>query len=142
MAEAKTKATTISVAAYLDAIEHEGRRKDCSRLVALMQRATGHAPVMWGTSIVGFGHYHYTYASGREGDSCIVGFSSRKEAISVYLLPGLDGIEPLLAALGPHKAGKGCLYVKRLDDVQIPVLERLLARAVAEAGRRYPKAAT
>ena len=108
----------------------------------LMKRVTGCPPKMWGTGIVGFDRYHYTYASGHEGDSCVVGFSSRKGDISVYLVAGYDGAEAreLLAQLGKHKIGKACLYVKRLSDIQLPVLERLVMISVAETRRRYPQA--
>jgi hypothetical protein len=140
MYEAKTKPTESSVSAYLDAIEDEGRRKDCKELAKLMTKVTGCKPKMWGTSIVGFDQYHYKYESGHEGDACIVGFSSRKGDLSVYMVAGYEGAEVLLAELGKHKLGKACLYLKRLSDVQIPVLEKLLARAVAKTKRRYPAA--
>ncbi len=140
MYEAKTKPTAASVAAYLDAIDDDARRQDCKALVALMKRVTGNAPRMWGASIVGFGSYHYRYASGHEGDSCVVGFSSRKGDISVYLLAGYEdaGTKDLLSRLGKHRTGKACLYIKRLADVQLPVLEQLVARSVAETRRRHP----
>ena len=138
MAEAKTKATTASVKAYLDAIEDDARRKDCKALVAMMKRVTGCPPAMWGPSIVGFGTYHYKYASGHEGDSCQVGFSSRVSAISVYLHLGETGAAALLEELGPHKLAKACLHLKRLADVQLPVLEQLVALSVTEITRRYP----
>lgn len=138
MYEAKTKPTTASVTAYLNAIEDESRRRDCKALAALMRKVTGCRPRMWGPSIVGFGSYHYTYASGHEGDSCVLGFSSRKADITVYLVPGFAGAEPLLAKLGKHRTGKGCLYLKRLDGVDMAVLEQLLVRSVEETRRRFP----
>jgi len=142
MYEAKTKPTEVSVASFLNAIEDAERRKDCKALVALMKRATGCAPRMWGPSIVGFDRYHYKYASGHEGDSCVVGFSSRKGDISIYLMGIYEdaGAKLLLGKLGKHKAGKACVYVRRLADVQVPVLEQLVARSVADTRRRYPKA--
>ncbi len=140
MYQAKTKPTESSVSAYLDAIEDEGRRKDCKELAKLMTKVTACKPKMWGTSIVGFDQYHYRYASGHEGDACVVGFSSRKGDLSVYMAAGYAGAESLLADLGKHRLGKACLYLKRLSDVQMPVLEKLLARAVAEIKRRYPAA--
>ncbi len=140
MYEAKTKPTAASVSAYLDAIADEGRRKDCEELAKLMTKVTGCKPRMWGTSIVGFDQYHYKYASGHEGDSCIVGFSSRKGDISVYMVAGYEGAEGLLTELGKHKLGKACLYLKRLSDIRLPVLEKLLARAVSQTKRRYPTA--
>jgi hypothetical protein len=140
MYEAKTKPTVASVAAYLDAIEDESRRKDCKELAELMKRVSGCVPKMWGTSIVGFDQYHYRYDSGHEGDSCIVGFSSRKSDISLYLVCGFDALDDLLTQLGKHKIGKACLYIKRLSDIELPVLERMVERALAETKRRYPAA--
>lgn len=139
MYEAKTKATDQNVAAYLDAIEDPTRRADCLALVALMQRVTGCEPVLWGTAIVGFDRYHYRYASGHEGDSAVVAFSSRKGDISVYL-SGYERpeVQALLAQLGRHKIGKSCLYLRRLADVEMPVLEALVADSVAEVKRLYP----
>jgi hypothetical protein len=136
MAENKTKMTEASVEKYLSAIEDETRRKDCEALAKLMARATKEKPKMWGTSIVGFGTYHYKYESGREGDSCMAGFSSRKGDISLYLLASFPGREELLSKLGKHKAGKGCLYIGKLSDVDPKVLEQLVARSVAERKRR------
>lgn len=140
MYDAKTKPTVASVAAYLDAIEDEIRRKDCKELAELMERVSGCAPKMWGASIVGFDQYHYRYDSGHEGDFCIIGFSSRKSEISVYLVSGFDDSDDLLAQLGKHKVGKACLYIKRLSDIQLPVLERMIERSLAETKRRYPAA--
>ena len=139
MAELKTKQTDASVDEYLNAIEDAGRRDDCRALAALMRRVTKYEPKMWGSSIVGFGSYHYKYESGHEGDSCLAGFSSRKAEISLYLMPGLQARETLLAALGKHKAGKGCLYIKRLSDIDVRVLEKLIRESVAELRRRYPR---
>ena len=139
MAENKTKATEASVERYLSAIEDEARRKDCEALTRLMTRATKEKPKMWGTSIVGFGSYHYKYESGREGDSCLTGFSSRKGDISLYGLASCPGQEELLAKLGKHKLGKGCLYLRNLSDVDLKVLEKLVAGAVAEKKRHHGK---
>jgi hypothetical protein len=138
--EAKTKPTAASVADFFGAIADPERRRDCRELSALMKRVTGCRPRMWGTSIVGFDAYHYRYASGHEGDSCVVGFSPRKGDISVYLVPGYETapVQALLAKLGKHRTGKGCLYVKRLADVDLSVLEKLVALSVAEVKRRYP----
>ena len=136
MAENKTKQTEASVEAYLAAIADETRRKDCMALAELMARASKEKPKMWGASIVGFGSYHYKYESGREGDSCIVGFSSRKGDISVYLMGNFPQREELLAKLGRHKTGKACLYLRKLDDINLEVLERLVACSVAERRRR------
>jgi len=137
MAENKTKAREASVESYFSTIKDEARRKDCETLAKLMTRATKQPPKMWGTSIVGFGSYHYKYESGREGDSCLTGFSSRKGVISVYLVASFAGQEELLSKLGKHKMGKGCLYIRKLSDVDLKVLEQLVARSVAERKRRY-----
>ena len=132
MAENKTKVTDASVQSYLAAIKDDTRRGDCEALVKLMAKATGHPPKMWGPSIVGFGSYHYEYESGREGDSCLVGFSSRKAEISVYGLHSAVKADELLAKLGKCKAGKGCVYIKTLADVDLKVLAQLVASAAAE----------
>ena len=137
MAKNKTKPTRGSVAGYLASITDEERRKDCETLARLMTKATKSPATMWGPSIVGFGTYHYTYESGREGDMCLVGFSSRKEAISVYLMPYFEKKTELLKDLGKHKAGKGCLYIRKLDDVDTKVLEKLIVGSVADLGSRY-----
>lgn len=142
MYEAKTRPTGFSVTAYLAGIADVTRRKDCKALAMLMRRVTGSAPRMWGAGIVGFGSYHYKYASGHEGDSCVVGFSSRKGGISVYLVPGYESAasKALLSRLGTHKIGKACLYLTRLSDIKMPILEQLIVRSVAATGRLYPLA--
>ena len=137
MAENKTKATDASVADYLAAIDDEARREDCQALADLMAKATKQPARMWGASIVGFGTYHYRYDSGREGDTCVVGFSSRKGDISVYGLNAAAGAEELLSKLGKHKAGKGCVYIKRLSDVDLKVLAKLVAGAAAGRKREH-----
>ena len=137
MATNKTQANDASVEAYLAAIEDPGRRQDCAALVKLMSKVTKAPPVMWGSSIVGFGSYHYKYESGREGDSCATGFSSRKGDISIYLVAEGAGQAELLATLGRHKMGKACLYVRQLADVDLKVLEKLVAGSVAEVRRRH-----
>jgi hypothetical protein len=136
MAENKTKQTDASVDNYLAAIDDEARRKDCEALAELMVKATGLPPKMWGSSIVGFGSYHYKYESGREGDMCLLGFSSRKGDISLYGLNAASGREELMPKLGKHKAGKGCLYIRRLSDIDLKVLEKLIADAAA--GKKHP----
>lgn len=137
MAENKTQATDASVESYLSAIEDESRRKDCEALAKLMAKATKQKAKMWGTSIVGFGSYHYKYESGREGDSCLTGFASRKGDISIYLMAGFPGREALFAKLGKHKMAKACLYVRKLSDIDLKVLEQLVAGSVAERKRRH-----
>jgi hypothetical protein len=131
MAANKTKPTKLSVAAYIDALTDEARRSDAKALVKLMQSATGEKPKMWGPSIIGFGSYHYTYESGREGDMPLAGFSPRKAATVLYGITGFRGAEVLLAKLGKHTTGKGCLYTKKLADVDLEVLESLVVKAVA-----------
>jgi hypothetical protein len=131
--ENKTKATEASVTGYLDRIEDETRRKDCKALAQVMKKATKADPKMWGPSIVGFGSYHYKYDSGHEGDACLTGFASRKGDISVYLVPGAPGQKQLLAKLGKHKMGKGCLYIRKLADVDLAVLEQLVTTSVGAA---------
>ena len=132
MAETKTKATATHVDAYLDKIADEDRRRDCKALVKIMKRVTGEKPVLWGPSIVGFGSYHYKYASGHEGDSCLVGFASRKTDLTLYIMSGFDEREGLLKKLGKHKTAKACLYIKRLSDVDPGVLETLIGQSVKQ----------
>jgi hypothetical protein len=131
MAENKTKVTEASVASYLAAIQDETRRKECEALAKVMAKATKQPAKMWGSSIVGFGSYHYRYESGREGDICVVGFSSRKSDITLYGLKAAPRQEELLPKLGKHKTGKGCVYIKRLSDIDLKVLETLIAEAAA-----------
>ena len=137
MAENKTKPTAMSVPAFLDACADETRRSDAKALAKLMQKVTGKQPAMWGTSIVGFDSYHYVYESGREGDMPIVGFAPRKAANVLYGAIGFDGAEALLAKLGKHTTGKGCLYIKKLADVDMKVLETLVKEAVAATRARH-----
>lgn len=131
MAVNKTLPTPADAQAYLSAIEDPVRRADCLALAALMEKVTGEAPVMWGAAIVGFGSYHYRYASGREGDAPLAGFASRKGDISIYLSCDTEARAALLAKLGRHKMGKGCLYVRRLADVDLAVLEELVRDSIA-----------
>lgn len=138
MAENQTKATKASVAAYLAAVKDPLRREDCEALVKLMTKVTKEKPVMWGPGIVGFGNYHYKYESGREGDMCLVGFSSRKGDISVYLMADYEGKAELMKKLGKHKMGKGCLYIRRLEDVDTKVLEKMVGKSVAAVKSGYP----
>ena len=137
MAENKTKPTKASVATYLATIEDEGRRKDCDAVAKLMTKVTKQKPTMWGTSIVGFGSYHYKYDSGREGDMCVLGFASRKADISIYGVVDFPAREKLLAKLGRHKMSGGCLHVRRFEDIDPKVLEQLLVGSVVESKRRH-----
>jgi hypothetical protein len=136
----KTKPTDISVASFVNALVEAAKRSDAKALIGLMKRATGEEPKMWGASIIGFGAYHYTYDSGREGDTVLVGFSPRKPATVVYGVTGSKSAEGLLAKLGKHTTGKGCLYIKKLADVDQHVLEQLIVKAVAEKRTRPAKA--
>jgi hypothetical protein len=125
MAEAKTKLNQASVDDFL-AKTDEDTRRDCYTLMGLMEKVTGEKAKMWGPAIIGFGQYHYKYASGHEGDICKVGFSPRKGNLSLYVLAGAEGQSALLTQLGKHKAGKGCLYIKKLGDVDLAVLEAII----------------
>jgi hypothetical protein len=140
MAEVKTKPTDSSIDEFLARIEDPQKRADSHTLVDLMRRVTGKPPRLWG-SIVGFGSYHYKYASGHEGDSCLTGFSPRKAEFSIYLdgyPENEDDRAALLAKLGKHRMGKGCLYVKRLDAIDIKVLELLIRQSVKRLSSLYP----
>ena len=128
MAELKTKATKSSVTQFLNAIPDDQRREDCKAVVDMMTKATKAKPVMWGPAIIGFGDHEYTGASGKPTKWFKVGFSPRKQALSLYLMGGKD--EQLLAKLGPQTTGVGCLYIKRLDDVHRPTLQKLIADSV------------
>jgi hypothetical protein len=130
MAELKTKLTNASVDAFLNSIQNEQVRQDCWAIVDIMQKATNAIPQMWGSSIVGFGSYHYTYASGREADWMLTGFSPRKQNITLYIMAGFEQYDELLAQLGKHACGKSCLYIKRLSDVDLPTLEKLVQASV------------
>jgi hypothetical protein len=138
MAENKTKPTKLSVAAFVDGVTDQTRRADAKALVKLMQSASGEKPKMWGAAIIGFGSYHYTYESGHEGDMPLAGFSPRKAATVLYFAGGLGNSEALLAKLGKHTTGKGCLYIKKLVDVDQVVLEALVVKAVAAGRKRNP----
>jgi hypothetical protein len=128
MADNKTKPTKISVAEFIDALTDPSRRADAKALVKLMQKAAGEKPKMWGPSIIGFGSHHYVYDSGREGDMPLIAFSPRKAATVLY---GLSASEALLPKLGKHSRGKGCLYIKKLADVDQKVLETMVVKSVA-----------
>jgi hypothetical protein len=138
MPDNKTIATSAPVSDYLSAISDPQRRADCEQLQQLMQDITGCEAKMWGAGIVGFDQYHYRYDSGREGDMCIIGFSSRKNDISIYLVESGQTQDQLLTQLGKHKMGKACLSVRRLADIQLPVLRQLIADSVDAARLRYP----
>jgi Domain of unknown function (DU1801) len=126
MAQNKTTPNDQSVDQFLNTIADERKRQDSFTLLQLMQQVTGLEPKMWGGSIVGFGSYHYTYASGREGDTILVGFSPRKQSLTIYNMGGLDQTDDLLTRLGKHTLGGGCLYIKRLDEIDLPTLQILI----------------
>jgi len=136
MADNKTKPATISVAAFIDAIADPTRRADAKALVKVMQSAAKEKPRMWGPSIIGFGSYHYKYESGREGDMPLIGFSPRKAATVLYNVTASDDSETLLARLGKHTSGKGCLYIKKLADVDPQVLQTMIVKSVAAVRAR------
>ena len=137
MAKMKTTPTQASVDAYIDAVEDAQKRADCRAVAAMMAEVTGAPARMWGPSIVGFGSYHYRYASGREGDFMETGFAARKRAITLYIMAGFSEYGDLLAKLGKHDTGKSCLYVKRLADVDQAVLREMVERSVAWIRARY-----
>ncbi|MFC4633092.1 DUF1801 domain-containing protein [Dokdonia ponticola] len=139
MSDVKTKATNASVEDFLNAVEHPVKRADSFVLLEIMTEITGMAPKMWGESIVGFDTYHYVYASGHEGDWPIVGFSPRKQNISVYIMPGFTNFESLLEKLGKHKTSKSCLYINKLADVNLTILKKIIAQSVAYMKKKYPR---
>lgn len=140
MADVKTKPTAVSIDEFLAKSVDPARHEDCRAIAAMMQKATGEAPIMWGPSIVGFGRYHYKYDSGREGESMLVGFSPRKSDLTIYIVPGFDRYEALLAKLGRHKIGKVCLYIKRLADVDVNVLKTIIEHSVKAMASKRVKA--
>ena len=132
MAEIKTKATTVSVKKFIESVEDEQKREDSFVLVDMMKKITKEEPKMWGPSIIGFGKYEYRYESGHGGEMCVVGFSPRKAAITIYILMGFDKTPELLKKLGKHKVSKACLYIKRLSDIDLKILEELVKMSVKE----------
>lgn len=137
MADVKTKKNTVSVTQFLNSVENETRRKDSKKVLKIMREITGEKPKMWGSAIVGFGSYHYKYASGTEGDWCLVAFSPRKQALSLYIMSGFSGHDTLMKKLGKHKTGKSCLYVNKLEDIDLKVLEQLISKSVAHMRKKY-----
>ncbi len=136
MAELKTKLNNRSVERFLNGISDEQKRQDCFTLLALMKQITRAEPKMWGSSIVGFGTYHYTYASGREGDWFLTGFSPRKQSLTLYIMAGFREFDEVLKKLGKHSTGKSCLYVKRLEDIHLPTLKKLVQQSVKHVGQK------
>ncbi|MET0392864.1 MAG: DUF1801 domain-containing protein [Chitinophagaceae bacterium] len=139
MAEQKTRPTVQPVEDFLNGIADERLRQDCFAVLKLMKKVTGAKPNMWGPGIVGFGQYHYKYESGHEGDMCLTGFAPRKPNIlTLYVLAGFPGQTELLEKLGKHKTGKGCLYLKKLEDVDQDVLAKLISGSVEYLKKKYP----
>ncbi len=130
MSEPKTKPTGESVTAFLDRVEDDRKREDAYAVMELMREVTGEEPQMWGDSIVGFGSYRYRYASGREGDWPLTGFSPRKQNLTLYINSGFEEYDGLMQQLGKHKTGKSCLYIKRLSDLDLDVLRQLVRESV------------
>ncbi|HWT11545.1 MAG TPA: DUF1801 domain-containing protein [Allosphingosinicella sp.] len=141
MAENKTKPTEVGVDAFLDSVPDPQRREDARRLCATMERLSGEPPVMWGPSIVGFGHCRYRYESGREGEMPRIGFSPRAKELVLYLVGGFPRHQALMDRLGKHRTGKSCLYVKRLADLDEEVLQALILEALAHMRETYPEEA-
>ena len=137
MSELKTKVNDADVLAFLNAVENEQQRKDSLWLLEMMSDVTGRPAKMWGTSIVGFGTYHYVYASGREGDWPLIGFSPRKQNISIYIMAGFYNYDALMARLGTHRTGKSCLYIKKIDDIDTAVLRELAEASVSWMRETY-----
>lgn len=137
MAENKTKPTDIDPATFVARVENSTRRDDSEAMLEIMARVSGYEARMWGPAIIGFGRYHYKYESGREGDYMVVGFSPRKANLVIYLMPGYDDLSKQLARLGKHKIGKSCLYLNKLADVDINVLEEMIDISVTRMRASY-----
>ena len=138
MSELKTKPNKKSVKRFLNAIGNEKRKQDAYVLLDLLQELSGKPAVLWGDSIVGFGSYHYKYATGREGDWPVTGFSPRKQNLSIYVMLGFSRYQALMDELGKYKTGKSCLYVNKLEDIDMAILKKLLKRSIADMRKAYP----
>lgn len=138
MAELKTKPSDQSVEAFLNGVADDKKRQDSFTILKLMQEVTGAEPKLWGDNIVGFGRYHYRYASGREGDWFLTGFSPRKQNLTLYIMAGFDQYEAMLAQLGKFKTGKSCLYIKKIEDIDLPTLRQLVQQSVDHMIRTNP----
>ena len=139
MSDLKTGKNDSNVIGFINGIEDEQKRRDCHEVMQIMKEVTGKDPEMWGNSIVGFGSYHYKYESGREGDWFLTGFSPRKQNLSLYIMAGFSQYESLLADLGKYKTGKSCLYIKRLQDVNLDILRKMIDSSVLMIEKKYPK---
>lgn len=138
-AENKTRENDHNVTEFLNSVVDEKKRLDCFTILNLMKEITSYEPKMWGDSIVGFGSYHYKYASGREGDMPLTGFSPRKQNLTVYILPGFERYAALMAKLGKYKTGKSCLYIKSMEDINLKVLGKLVGLSVEELRNDHPR---
>lgn len=138
MSENKTKPTEVSVDEFIADVPHPTRQADARILDAMFRRITGYEPRMWGPTIIGYGQYHYVYDSGREGDSLAAGFSPRKANLSIYIMPGYQDYSEMLSRLGKHKIGKACLYINKLADVDLDVLEELIRAGLKDLDAKWP----
>ncbi|WP_163400329.1 DUF1801 domain-containing protein [Flavobacterium fluviatile] len=138
MAKNKTTETESSVVDFINSVGDEAKRKDAFELLEIMKNVTGFEPKMWGPGIIGFGNYHYKYESGHEGNAPLAGFSPRKDAISLYLNSSFENKEELLSKFGKHKAGKGCIYIKKLTDINLEILKTMISTSVKEIQKLYP----
>lgn len=138
MSDLKTKPNKNSVKAFIDSLENEKRKVDSFTLLKLFKEITKKKPIMWGDSIIGFGSYHYKYASGREGDWPVTGFSPRKQNLSIYIMLGFSNYQDLMEKLGKYKTGRSCLYINKLEDIDTKVLKKLLIQSVNDMKKNYP----
>lgn len=138
MAENKTKATIVNPAEFIADVPHPTRQADARVLDEMFRRITGFEPKMWGPTIIGYGQYHYVYDSGREGDCNATGFSPRKTNLSIYIMPGYEDYSEILGRLGKHKIGKACLYVNKLADIDLDVLEELIRKGLDDLNKKWP----
>ncbi|MEO1254797.1 MAG: DUF1801 domain-containing protein [Bacteroidota bacterium] len=137
MADLKTKLNDQSVTDFVESVEPEWKKQDAKQILNLLHKVTGEQPKMWGNSIIGFGKYHYKYESGREGDWFLAGFSPRKQDTTIYMTGGFDNLGELLTKLGKHKKSVGCLYLKKLEDVNIDILEKMIQKSIETYKKRY-----
>lgn len=138
MAKNKTTQTDNSVTKFINNVENEVKRDDSFKLIEIFKSITGHDPKMWGPSIIGFGSYHYKYESGHEGDAPLAGFSPRKDSLVLYFSPEFENREELSLQLGKHKSSKACVYVKKLDDINIPILKKMIKNSMDYTTKLYP----
>ena len=138
MAELKTRPNNQNVDDFLQTVSDPAKREDCQSVLDIMKQITQQEPKMWGDSMVGFGNYHYQYTSGREGNWFLTGFSPRKQSLTIYIMSGFDQFDPLMSQLGKYKNSKSCLYVKKLDDIDLGILKELIAESIKLLSKRYP----